>query len=160
MVSLLGGELVSRAEDGSLEVLGIPLKKGPLARLMRKGWRAGVLYRCLKKSEYELVKLVIKLLDRVSSLLLARVLAPMIRKLLEALQGTPKLMIHVLGEVNYWMRKEGRSLAEKISRVAQRWGNKSAYKWPRDIGFIKYLTIMNLPRNKNPNSSFTGENDR
>jgi len=39
------------------------------------------------------IGLVVKLVDRVSSLLVAKVLAPIIVKLLEAMRGFPKLVI-------------------------------------------------------------------
>ncbi|MEM3578525.1 MAG: hypothetical protein QXX51_08825 [Candidatus Bathyarchaeia archaeon] len=137
-----------RAEDGSFEVCGFPLKKKPLLRLMRLAQRSGVLLRSLNAAEYMFVKLVVRLTDGVRSFRLARALAPIIKKLFEAFQATRKLMIHVLGEVNYWMREAGQALAEKLASIAQGWGNKSAYKWSRDEGFIKYLTVMHLPELK------------
>jgi hypothetical protein len=39
------------------------------------------------------------------------------------------------------MRQIGVPLAEKISRIAQEWGNKTAHQWPNDSGFVEYLTI-------------------
>ena len=143
MVEFLGG-LLNRAEDGAWEVQGVPLRKGPLKRLVRKGYRAGVLFKCWKMSEYKFVKLVIQLVDKVKSFLLAAALAPLIRRLLKALENVSTLMAEVLGEINYWMRMKGREYAEKISQIAVAWGNRSARNWPEDVGFIKYLTIMNL----------------
>jgi len=142
-------EFLRRAEDGSFAVCGVPLKRKPLLRLMRFGQRGGCLLKILSASEYMFVKLVVKLKDEVRSFILARALAPIVKKLLEGSQAVRELMIKVVGEVDYWMRSKGRGLAEKISRVAQRWGNKSASKWPGDTGFIRYLTIMSLPTNKN-----------
>jgi hypothetical protein len=94
--------------------------------------------------EYMFVKLVIQLVDKVRSFLLAVALAPLIRRLLEALENSSNLMVEVLGEINYWMRMKGREFAEKISRMAVAWGNRSARNWSKDVGFIQCLTIMNL----------------
>lgn len=135
---------LSRAEGGSFEVCGIPLKKGPLSRLIKQAQRGGVLFKCLKVAEYMFVRLVVKLTSEVRSFILARALAPIVKRLVEALQGARDLMVKVLGEVNYWMREAGRALAERLAKVAVSWGNKSALKWVNDEGFIRYLTIMNL----------------
>jgi energy-converting hydrogenase Eha subunit C len=135
-----------RAEDGSFEVCGVPLKRKPLLRLMRLGQRGGGLLKILSAGEYMFVKLVVKLKDEVRSFILARALAPIVKKLLEASQAVRELMIKVVGEVDYWMREVGRALAERLARIAKLWGHRSAYKWLKDESFIRYLTIMNLPR--------------
>jgi len=137
-----------RAEDGFFEVYGTPLKRAPLVRLMRLAQRSGALWRCLSMTEYVFVKLVFRVTVGVRSLILARALAPIIKKLLELLRADRGLMIQVLGEVDYWVRAAGRALAEKVARIAQLWGNRSAHKWARDEGFIRYLTIMNIPELK------------
>ena len=143
MVGFLGG-LLRRVEDCTWEVLGVPLKKGPLSRLVRKGYRAGVLFRCWKMGEFKFVKLAIRLVGKVRSFLLAVALAPLVGRLFKALENVSNLMVEVLGEINYWMRMKGREYAEKVSRTAAAWGNRSARNWPKDAGFIRYLTIMNL----------------
>jgi len=143
-----------RAEDGSLEVCGVPLRRSVLFRLLRVAQRRGVLFRCLKMCEYKFVRLVVELADRVRSFILARAVAPIIKKLLDALRGSRELMVYVLGEVTYWMREAGRGLAEKVSRIAVKWGNRSALKWSRDLGFVRYLTVMNLAEFKRYQSSF------
>jgi len=48
------------------------------------------------------------------------------------------------GKVHLAMQKIGISIAEKISQIAQNWGNKTAREWAKDLGFIQYLTIMSL----------------
>jgi len=42
------------------------------------------------------------------------------------------------------MRTEGRSMAEKLSKIGQAWGNRAARSWAKDRGFIQYLTVSNL----------------
>lgn len=133
-----------RGEDGSFEVCGVPLKRAPMLRLMRLAQRGGVLLRCLSLAEYMFLRLVVKLTDRVRSFILARAVAPVIKKLFEAIKCFPRFMMEVLGKVGYWMMVKGWEKAEEISRIAQRWGNRAALKWAREPGFARYLTIMNM----------------
>jgi hypothetical protein len=140
-----GFRLVGKNGDGLLEVCGVPLERRALSRLLKIASRNGVLHRCLSMGQRMYIGLVVKLVDRVSSLLVARVLAPIIVRLLEALRGFPKLMMEVLGRVKYWMIVKGREKAEEISRIAQKWGNKTAHKWAKETGFIRFITIMYMP---------------
>ncbi|MBS7648419.1 hypothetical protein KEJ17_02075 [Candidatus Bathyarchaeota archaeon] len=133
-----------RAEDGFFEVCGIPLKRAPLLRLTKLAQRKGVLYGCLNAAERMFVKLVIKLTVGVRSPILARAVAPIIKKLLEAVKGSSKFLKEILGKVGYWMVVKGWEKAEEISRLAQSWGNKAAHKWAEEVGFARYLTIMNM----------------
>jgi len=92
----------------------------------------------------ELVILVVK--QKVRSLFIAKLLAPIVKRLLEAIGGIQVL----IGEVAYKTRTDGLRLAQKLSQIAQAWGNRSAARWPEDIGFMRYLAIMNLHANKPP----------
>jgi len=109
-------------------------------------------------------------LKRVVSSLMRRTLAPIVRKLLKALGSSKKLQGPQLGYEGTMDKEEVRGalylackpiyrvmrgVAEEVSRIAQRWGNTLARLWPEDPGFIKYLTMMNLPQNKNPPSIIT-----
>ena len=80
------------------------------------------------------MKLVIRVTHRIRSFFLARLISGIVEKLLEALES----------EIAQLMRTFGRGLAQKLSGIAQSWGNRSAERWPQDSGFIQYLTIMNL----------------
>jgi len=84
----------------------------------------------------ELVIMVVK--EKVRSLCLAKLLVPIIKKLLDAMGGIQAL----IGEFVYKMGTVGLRLAQKLSQIAQAWGNKSAAKWPEDKGFVQFLTIM------------------
>jgi len=153
--AVVGGlRLWRKAKDGLFEVCGVPLRRSVLARLLRVAQRGRFLFRCLKTCEVRFVRLVVELAERVRSFVLARAIAPLVKKLLEALKGSRELMVYVLGEVTYWMMKAGRALAEKVSRIAVEWGNRSALKWSRDLSFVRYLTIMNLAEFKRHQSSF------
>lgn len=137
-------------EDGSIEICGVPLKRKPLAKLRLKAQRCRAWFSMLKRGERRLMNLVITIVEKVRSPFLARVLEPIVKRLLDAMGGTQKVMEAVIGRVAYLMREGGRSLAQYLSRIAQGWGNKSAAGWPEDKGFIQYLTVMNLPENKPP----------
>ena len=90
--------------------------------------------------------IVMKTVDRIRSPLLLRVLSPLVERLLEAIGGDARTgALTMMGKSAYDMM---RRVAEKIVAVAQKWGNKSAEKWLTE-GFIKYLIVMNLPKNKN-----------
>jgi len=147
---VLGLELVELGEDGVIEVCGVPLERRPLAKLRLKAQRCRAWFSELKKGERRLMNLVITVVEKVRSPLLAKVLKPIIKKLLDTMGGTQRVTEAVIGKVAYLMRKEGRSLAQCLSRIAQGWGNKSAAGWPEDKGFIQYLTVMNLLENKPP----------
>lgn len=83
------------------------------------------------------MELAIKVVDRVRSHLVAKLLASIIRKLQDAMRGK---VARVMKEIGY-------ASAQKLSRIAQNWGNVSASRWVKDRGFIQYLAItyMNTP---------------
>jgi len=80
------------------------------------------------------MELTLKVTKKVRSSMLAGAIFSIVEKLAEALES----------KVTRMMRKVGFTLAEKISRIAQSWGNKNAREWTFDLGFIKYLTIMKM----------------
>ncbi|MBC7130837.1 hypothetical protein H5T51_06440 [Candidatus Bathyarchaeota archaeon] len=135
---------IERAEDGAVIVKGVPLRRGVLSRLMRLASRAGVLNKCLSAGQRMYLRLVLRLIDKVASVFLARVLAPIVSRLLEALGGLSKVMREVLGRVEYWMRVKGWEKAKEISCLAVKLGYRAAEAWARDAGFARYLTIMNM----------------
>jgi hypothetical protein len=49
-------------------------------------------------------------------------------------------------KVEQQMRRVGVPLAEKISRIAQKWGNRTAREWMKDADFIRYLAIMTMAK--------------
>lgn len=63
-----------------------------------------------------------------------KVLKPIVKKLLDAMQG----------KISAAMKKIGLSTAQKLSQIAQKWGHKAALKWKADLSFVRYLTIMHI----------------
>jgi hypothetical protein len=112
----------------------VPLTREALARLRLRAVRRGVWFRDLKQNERKLLDLTIRVVERVRSFKLARLVSRIVGKLCEAMES----------RVHRLMRTEGRSLAEKLSRIGQVWGNRSARSWATDQGFIQYLTVSNL----------------
>lgn len=112
-------------------------KRHELVLLRVKALRRGVWFKVLNRMERGLIDSVIKVVDRVRSTLLAKVLTSVVKKLLTAMES----------KVTRMMREVGQSLAQKISLIAQSWGNKSAKEWITNKGFIQYLavTVMNTP---------------
>ena len=115
----------------------IPLSRFELTKMKVRAIRRGFWFKVLSRTERASIDLTIKVVERVRSLLLARVLGAIIRKLLDAMES----------RVAQVMREVGRGLAEKLSRIAQNWGNKSARHWTEDPSFVQYLavTYMNTP---------------
>jgi len=105
-----------------------------LFRLRFLAVRRGFWFRVLSRLERSLVDLVLKVAKRVRSRKLALAILSIVKKLEEALAG----------KVAVWMREFGAPLAERLSRVAQGWGNMCAREWAGDVGFIRYLAIMRL----------------
>ena len=117
--------------------ISVPLGKNELAKIKAKAMRRGIWFRVLTRAERGQMELTMKIVKKVRSLLLARVLASIVKKLLDAMESKVVRLI----------REVGQALARKLSRIAQNWGNKLAQQWVADPGFARYLTLnyMNTP---------------
>lgn len=144
VVLSLSAKLAEFCDNDTIEVGGVPLKRKTLAKLKTKAKRLRVWFRSLKKYERRLMDLVIVVVEKVQSSLLARVLTPIVKKLLGAMGGTQAVLKVLMGEVAYKMMKDGLRLARNFCQIALDWGNKSAAKWFLDTSFIQYLSIMDL----------------
>jgi len=112
----------------------IPLTRSEMIRIRARAIRRGIWFRVLTKVERACIDLVIKVVERVRSRLLQKVLSSILKKLEEAMES----------QVWRLMREIGDKLAQKLSQIAQKWGNKTATKWAQDLGFIQYLTITQI----------------
>ncbi len=115
----------------------IPLGRDELIRMRAKAVRRGVWFTTLTRSERAQVNLTVKVVKKVRSFLLTRVLASLVKKLQEAMES---MVVRL-------MKAVGTSLAEKLSHIAKKWGHASATRWAKDPSFIRYLTVayMNTP---------------
>jgi hypothetical protein len=105
-----------------------------LTRIRLLALRRRVFFRVLNRVERGLIYLAPKVTGCVRSRVLADALRSVVEKLLDAMESN----------VERRMRQIGVPLAQKISRIAQGWGNKKAHKWANDPGFIQYLTIATM----------------
>jgi len=112
----------------------IPLTREALTKLKLKAVRRGMWFRDLKHSERKLLDLTIRVVERVRSFLLAKIVSRLVSKLCEAMEG----------RIFRLMRTEGLSLAEQVSKIGEAWGNRAAKFWASDSSFIQYLTVNNL----------------
>jgi len=112
----------------------IPLTREALARLRLKALRRGVWFRDLKREERKLLELTIRVVEKVRSFLLAKIVSRIVGKLCEAMES----------RIFRLMRTEGRNMAENLSEIAQAWGYRAAKSWADDCGFMQYLTVNNL----------------
>jgi hypothetical protein len=121
-------------------------ERGSLKKLKRLSIRSKAWFRVLDWKQRRLIDVVVRTVDRICSPLLLGILAPLVKRLLEAIGGEAKTGALALMGKNACEIVKGE--AEKIITIAQKWGNKSANKWLTE-GFIKYLIVMNFPKNQN-----------
>ncbi|TET20567.1 hypothetical protein E3J74_02385 [Candidatus Bathyarchaeota archaeon] len=114
--------------------INAPAGKNSLAKIKAKAMRRGVWFKVLTRAERALMGLTMKIVKRIRSQLLARIVTSIVEKLLEAMAS----------KVSRLMREVGQPLARNLSVAAQKWGNKSAKSWSQDSGFVQYLTIIHL----------------
>ena len=120
--------------EGLVDQTRIPLERNELTKLRVRALRRGVWFRVLTRSERALIELTTRVVDRVRGFLLAKVLSSVVKKLLDAMEG----------DVSRLMKTVGHLLAQRLSRIAQGWGNKSAVGWAEDSGFVQYLAVTHL----------------
>jgi hypothetical protein len=109
----------------------VPLSHVELIRLRAKAHRRGVWYKALSRIEQALMNLAIRVVEKVRSRVLARSLTSVVEKLLHSMES----------QVAYLIRSVGCPLAERLSAIAQKWGNNSAKYWVQDRGFLQYLAV-------------------
>ncbi|UCD25990.1 MAG: hypothetical protein JSV75_03505 [Candidatus Bathyarchaeota archaeon] len=111
-----------------------PPGKKELAKIKLKAIRRGMWFKVLTRAERAQMELTIKIVKRIRSHFLARIVTSIVEKLLEAMES----------KVSRLMREVGHPLARNLSETAQKWGNKSAKHWSQDSDFVQFLTIMYL----------------
>lgn len=111
-----------------------------LRALRARSMRRGVWYRTMSSLERAQVELTLKVVRRVQSPFLARVLDSIIGKLQSALENR---VLRTICSV-------GLPMARRLSEIARGWGNQSAAKWAHDQRFARFLTVIAL---NDPNSS-------
>jgi hypothetical protein len=103
-------------------------------KLRLKAKRAGVWFRALPRIDRVLVDLTIRVASSVRSATLARNILVVTKKL-EGLLESSLLRA---------FRGIALQLAQKLSAIAQKWGNISAKHWTSDMSFVKFLAAMHI----------------
>jgi hypothetical protein len=96
--------------------------------------RRRIWYKVLSVLERAQVDLTLRMLERVRSPLLAKVLDSIIEKLSVALRSKVSTLIQSVGFPQ----------ALKLSRIAKSWGHRTADKWNSNREFARFLAIMHL----------------
>jgi hypothetical protein len=115
------------------------INKTQLMKLKLKAIRAGVWYKALPRIDRVLIDLTIKVASNIRSSTLAKNIQAVMKKLEELMENRLSRAIRLIGL----------PLAQKISSVAQKWGNAAAKRWSFDSSFIRFLAVMNLLNLKN-----------
>jgi len=110
------------------------LCKKQLVKLRLKATRAGVWFRALRRIDRALIDLTIKVASTVRSATLAKSILALVRKLEEIMESG----------FSRALRGVGVQRAQKLSLVAQRWGNLSANEWSSDQSFAIFLAVMHI----------------
>jgi len=120
-----------------LTSLDVSNKEG-LAKLKTIAVRRGLWFKVLSAVERAVVDLTLKVVERVRSSVLKEVLKSIASKVVEALKSR---------SFKERAMAIGRALAERLVRIAERLGNKSAREWAEDPSFVMYLGVswLNTP---------------
>ena len=102
-----------------------------LAQAKKASLRRGVWFRALNRVERALADLTLQCVDNIKSGRLAKLLTAIMDKLQSAMESVFVRLVRTIGV----------SLAEKVSRVAVRWGNVSAKTWASDLSFAFFLAV-------------------
>jgi hypothetical protein len=110
------------------------LNRAQLIKIRQKAIRAGVWYKALRRIDRVLVDLTIQVADNIRSSSLAKSILEVTRKLENIMESKFSRAIKEIGV----------PLAQKLSQYALNWGNKTAQMWVNDIGYARYLSVMQL----------------
>jgi len=99
-------------------------------KIKSKALRTRVWFRVLSKVERAIIDLTIKCVEKIRSPTLESALSGIVCKILWTLENRFLVKVELVG----------RQLAENLSDVAQRWGNKNSH-WKHDQNFITYLGV-------------------
>jgi hypothetical protein len=113
-----------------------PLNRTQLVKLRQKAIRSGVWFRALPRIDRVLVDLTIKVTENIRSTQLAKSIFAVVDKLEGLIESSVLKSLRLIG----------RSLAEKISSLAQKLGNFAAKTWASDSSFAFFLAIMHTNR--------------
>jgi len=99
-----------------------------------RAFRNGIWFKVLSQVERAIVDLTVRCVEKVRSPILANAITKILGKISKTLG---KSFLEKAREI-------GRDLAQRLSKVAEKWGNKKALNWRDDKEFIKFLGVTAL----------------
>lgn len=107
--------------------------KSFLNKVKIKAIRNKVWFKVLDNIERNILNLATRLLERVRSEVLGITLVKIVKKIVDTLKSRYASLVEEYGLLE----------AKKMSARAVEWGYEAARKWARDLGFARYLTLIN-----------------
>jgi len=98
-------------------------------KVRSKAVRSGLWYEALSRAERAILDLTIKCVEKVRSPILTKAITRILGKIMKTLE---KSFLEKAQEI-------GSDLAQRLSKVAEKWGNKNAPNWKNDKKFINFL---------------------
>jgi hypothetical protein len=114
-------------------------------KLKKRAIRSGVWFKALRRIDGVLMDLTMKVAGNIRSITLAKCILAIARK----------LGINMESRLLRAFREVGMPFAQKLSLVAQKWGNISAKMWVFASSFVKFLAVMHINAPKTFKSSPT-----
>ncbi len=124
----------------------VPPERESLTKLRRIAVRNNSWFSALNWKQRRFLDAVISTVNKIRSHFMLRVLAPLIQRLLKTVGNSIRNNVFMINK-SLAKRMMG-DVAQNIVHIAQNWGNQTAIRWFSEA-FIKYLTIMHMPENKN-----------
>ena len=110
------------------------MTKQGLMKVKSRALRNRTWYKTLSRMERAIIDLTIKCVEKVRSHVLAKMVSMIISKILRTLKE----------DFMTTAEKVGREIVEKLSVVAESWGNRTCFLWKCDKGFVKFLGVNAL----------------
>ena len=110
------------------------MTKQGLMKVKSRALRNRTWYKTLSRMERAIIDLTIKCVEKIRSQVLAQMVSKIVSKILKTL--AEDFMTHA--------EKVGREIVEKLSVIAQDWGNRTCFLWKCDKGFVKFLGVNTL----------------
>ena len=110
------------------------LSREHLRKWWMKGLRHRTLFTALTEEDRGFLYLTMKVVDKVRSISLGRILVGILKKLRDATRS----------EFVRRMEEFGLRRAREVAGQALEWGYGAAQGWAANLGFIKYLTSMDM----------------
>jgi len=108
--------------------------KQDLAKIKTRALRTRIWFKALSKVERAIIDLTIKCTEKIRSNVLMATISKIIGKILQSLEDS--FMVRA--------EKIGQEIAEALSAIAERWGNKTCSTWKYNIGFARHLGVNAL----------------